>query len=105
MFKLYERKRIVVEAAQWFPYMAVPGVESIKRKMIDPESAQEKIIVDGAWIYDGTEKVQISPGDYVAKTKTGLRRIPYESFAYDFEEISAEQLEEIKKNMVKKESV
>jgi hypothetical protein len=104
MFKLYERKPIVVEAAQWFPYMSVDGVESVKKKMIDPDTAQERVVVDSAYIQDGNEKITIEPGDYVVKTKNGLRRIPYNSFAYDFDEISQSQLDEIKKSMKKPEA-
>jgi len=105
MFKLYERKRIVVEAAQWFPYMAIEGVESIKRKMIDPESAQEKIVVDSAIIRDGGMKVEIQPGDYVVRTKNGLRRIPYDAFAYDYDEITEDQLAVIRAEFSKKEKI
>ena len=104
MFKLFERKRIVVEAAQWFPYMAIKGVDSVKRKVIDPDSAQEQIVVDSATITDGTNKITIYPGDYVVRTTTGLRRIPYDSFAYDYDEISEEELNKIKKNYAKKET-
>jgi len=99
MFKFYERKQIVVEGAQWFPYMAIKGVESVKKKYIDQESAQEKIVVDEAIIYDGENKQVIKPGDYVVKTRNGLRRMSYNDFVYDYDEISKEELVKIQNQM------
>jgi len=97
MFKLFERKRLVVEAAQWFPYMVLDGVTSVKKKLIDPDSGQEKVVVDGATINDAGNKVEIAPGDYVVRVQGGgLRRIPYDSFAYDYDEISKEELSKIR---------
>lgn len=102
MFKLYERKRLVVEAAQWFPYMALEGVTSVKKKLIDPDSGQERVVVDSATIVDGPSKVEIFPGDYVVRVQGGgLRRIPYDSFAYDYDEISAEELQKIREEYSK----
>lgn len=102
MFKLFERKRLVVEAAQWFPYMVIDGVTSVKKKLVDPENGQEKIYVDSATINEGGNRVEILPGDYVVRVQGGLRRIPYDSFSYDYEEISKEELNRIREEYNKK---
>lgn len=78
----YERKRLMVSADMYFPYMQIDGVENIPEELKDAAGNDVIRVLYGA--LTATQE-RLAPGDYVVRYDDGTTRvIPHKEFVENF---------------------
>ena len=78
----YERKRLMVSADMYFPYMQIDGVENIPEELKDAAGNDVIRVLYGALT---ATNEQLAPGDYVVRYDDGTARvISHKEFSQNF---------------------
>ncbi len=82
MFEVFIRPAMAAEATQYFPYKAIPGVEGIQERLVDPSGNEQIHVFKGKITATGEE---ILPGDFILKgAENTLIKIPSEIFTREW---------------------
>lgn len=82
----YERKRLVVSAEMFFPYMDIEGVKNVPEEFKDLAGNDVIRVLYGELILT---KEKVSPGDYIVRFDDGsIKAISHKDFSENYTKLS-----------------